>query len=383
MDYASTTPVDKRVLKEMEKFWAVDFGNAGAIHKEGYEAKKALGSFRQKTASLLNAKSEEIIFTSGGTESNNLAIQGIIKFLRKNSVPLPEMHLITSVIEHPSVLRNFKELENMGAKVSYMKVGSDGVVDPEDVRKAINEKTVLISIMYANNEIGTIQPISEICKIAKEQRQKFGRKDFFPYVHTDACQAPLYLDVNVEKLGVDFMTLDAQKIYGPKGVGCLYKRKGVFLEPVILGGKQENDLRSGTENLPLISGFAKALEIADLEREGEKERLTSLRNHFFQSVKTIFPKVVINGSLADRLPNNANISYRGLDSEFAVVQLDAKGISCSTKSTCLKESDSSYVVDALYGDKELSKSTLRFTFGRDTDRKKVDELLKALKKVLK
>ena len=383
MDYAATTPVDKAVLKEMENYWSRSFGNPGSIHKEGYEAKKAVELSKQRIAKILGSKSEEIIFTSGGTESNNLVVQGLVKFLRKNSVPVPEMHFISSVIEHSSVLRNMQELENMGAKVTYIGVDEKGLVNPEDIKKAITEKTVLISICYANNEIGVIEPIQEITKIVKDYRIKSGRKDCFPFVHADACQAPLYLDLNVEKLGVDYMTLDAQKMYGPKGVGCLYKKKGVFLDPVIVGGKQENDLRSGTENVPLLVGFAKALELAVADKEKESSRLSGIRNHFINNLKTMFPKVVVNGSVDSRLPNNVNISYRGLDSEFAVLQLDSKGIACSTKSTCLKNDDFSYVVASLYADKELAKSTLRFTFGRETTKAHTDYLLSCLKKILK
>src|SRR3989338_6805624 len=275
LDHAATTPIDARVKEAMDLFLTQDFGNAGGLYREGRIAKDAMEGARATIAKIINARSEEIIFTSGGTESDNLAIFGVSEAASSSSKSdfrsakksdffpgeAAKPHIITTKFEHHAVLRPFEELEKGGFDVTYLDVGEDGIVNPEDVRKALRSETILVSVMYANNEIGTIQPIAEIGKIIKEYRTSH-----FPYFHTDACQAAGYLDLNVNNLGVDLMTVNGSKIYGPKGAGFLYKRGGVKIKPQIIGGGQEIRMRSGTENIPLIVGLAKAFEIAQTER---------------------------------------------------------------------------------------------------------------------
>jgi cysteine desulfurase len=358
MDYAASTPVDAEVLKAMMPYFAEDFGNANSIHQEGVKAKQALDAARKSVADILNARDEEIVFTSGGTESNSLAIVGVIDDI-KNS------HAVTSVIEHPSVLEVFKALEKRGLDVSYIEVDETGVVNPKDVRDAIKENTVLVSVMYVNNEIGTIQPINEIAKGVRSKKKEYNSNILF---HTDASQAPLYLPLNTLKLGVDMMTLGGQKIYGPKGVGCLYKKKDIKI------------IKAGTENIPLIIGFAKAFELADKNRESETKRVTELRDYFIDELNKEIPEAELNGNRELRSPNNINIYIPNIDGEFFTVLLDSKGIACSTKSACKvdDEDEGSYVIQALGYSKERSKSSLRFSLGKDTTKKDIDYVVKTL-----
>ena len=302
LDYAATTPVDKKVVKVMERYWGKDFGNAGSICKEGVDAKKALTSARKNIAGFLGARSEEIYFTSGGTESNSLAIEGTLRSREEKGTPRNKMHIITSTIEHPSVLDHFKTLEKEGVEVTYIHVDESGIINPDDVYDSLKPNTVLVSIMYVNNEIGIIQPIPEISK--KVKQFDGGTKNELPYFHTDASQAPLYLPINVLSLGVDLMTLDAQKIYGPKGVGCLYRKRGVIISSIFIGGNQEKSLRPGTENVPLIIGFSKALEIAMQLKESETERLTKLRDYFIKTILEKIPNAELNGDKGMHLKNN-------------------------------------------------------------------------------
>jgi cysteine desulfurase len=290
------------------------------------------------------------------------------------------MHFITSVIEHSSVLECFRELEEAGAKVDYAPVKENGVINPEVIAKFLKPETVLVSIGFANNEIGTIQPLR---KIAGKIREHNGtpNKKIKTLFHTDASQAPLYLDCTASRIDVDLMTLDGHKMYGPKGVGLLYHRRGLKLLPILHGGGQEGGLRSTTENVPSIIGFAKAFEIAVSKREKETIRLAKLRDYFFSEMENC----IINGDLLERLPNNVNISVLGLDTEFAVLKLDVAGIACSTKSSCLGSEGGSYVVRALGNGssaEERALSTLRFTFGRDTTKKDVEFLLKILRQIV-
>ncbi|MFA6552414.1 MAG: cysteine desulfurase family protein [Candidatus Paceibacterota bacterium] len=422
LDYASTTPLDKRVKKAMDRFLDKDFGNAGSIYKEGMEAKKALGEARKKIAGVFKCKTEEIIFTSGGTESNNLAIIGVMNAIAdlrgvntRICADLKNFHIITTQIEHSSVLQCFKKLEKKGAQVSYIGVGQNGVVNPKDIENALRLNTVLVSVMYANNEIGTIQPIREISKIIKSHNLQTSKSvnlqtykpceknslGIFPqsgisqgklrnlqtYFHSDASQAACYLDLNVERLGVDLMTIDGHKIYGPKGVGALFVKKGTTISKIMEGGEQEMDLRPGTEPIPLIVGLSEALVIADSEREKEFARLSKLRDYFYsQILKNLRidtsgkkeKKIELNGEMENRLPNNLNIYVPGIDAEFAVIKLDEKGIACSAKSACLKDG-SSYVVNALNLGKERGKQSLRFSLGRFTTKSEIDYAIKVLK----
>lgn len=366
MDYAATTPVREEVLKAMMPYFAEDFGNANSIHQEGAISRATLDIARKSVADILNARSEEIVFTSGGTESNRLAITSVAGDLKGK-------HAVTSTIEHPSVLEVFREFEKKGLEVTYVEVGETGVVNPKDVKDAIKENTVLVSIMYVNNEIGTIQPIAEIAKMLRHFRKKNKiqySKFNIPIFHTDASQAPLYLSVDINKLHTDMMTLGGHKMYGPKGVGCLYVKKDTKI----------NLPRKGTENIPLIVGFAKALELSEKRKEKESERLTVLRDYFIKELEEKISGLKLNGSREERAPNSVNIYIPNIDGEFFTVVLDSKGIACSTKSAC-KESDDeegSYVIQALGYSKERAKSSLRFSLGKDTTKKDIDYVVEVL-----
>ena len=377
LDYAAATPVRKEVKKSMDRFWDIDFGNAGAIHKEGAIAKKAISQSREKIAKIINARPDEIIFNSGGTEANNSAIFGVINRLNNNGMRFKDMHLVTTVFEHPSILECFKYLEKRGAKVDYLNIDREGIIDLQQLKEIITTKTVLISIMFINNEIGTIQPISEIAKIIKNFKKKQSQSVELPVFHSDSAQALLFLSINTQKLNVDMMSFDAQKIYGPKGVGALYIKKGIEINPLIIGGSQEGGLRPGTENTPLIVGFAKALELAEQEKSSESERLIKLRDYFIKEVLEKIPGTQLNGSLKNRLPSNVNISFPNTNNEFLVIQLDEKGIACSTKSACLG-GRSSYVIKSLTGNNDQANSSVRFTFGRSTTKKDIDYVVKSL-----
>ena len=375
LDHASTTPIDARVKRAMEPYFAKQFGNPSSIHTEGLEVKKAIDYARTKVARALECRAEEIIFTSGGTESNNLAIFGLLS-AKKNA------HIVTINIEHSSILGPLRELERQGrVEVTYVPVESNGIVRAEKIIAAIRLNTVLVSVQYANNEIGTIQSIAKIGKMIRALR--------VPIIfHTDACQAPLHLNCLVNALGVDLLTLDGHKMYGPKGVGCLYVRRGVRLAPILFGGGQENGLRPTTENVPSIIGFAEALHLAREARAKESARLTALRDYLYASVlqNTSIRKreIVVNGSMeaTERLPNNLNISLPGVDTEMLTLQLDAKGIAVSTKSSCLKNEKISYVVAALAHDNARAASTLRFTLGRGTTKKDIEYVVKTAERFL-
>jgi cysteine desulfurase len=391
LDNAATTPVHKEVILAMRPYWADKFANPGSITKLGVIAKTAIENSRLSIAERLKARAQEIIFTSGGTEANNLAIFGLVNNLERRGVKISDSHFITTNIEHSSVLECFKELERRGAKVDYLLVNDKGLIDLNDLRKKLKPNTVLVSIGYANNEIGVMQPIKEIAKEIRHARklhQNSALVSDFPLFHTDASQAGLYCNLSLNELGVDMMTLDAQKIYGPKGVGILFLKTGVRISPIIFGGGQERGLRSGTENVPLIVGMAKALEIA---RSGYQSsvsiKIKKLRDYFWQKIKKEIPQAVLNGDLENRLPNNLNISIPGIDSEFTVLCLDEQGIVCSTRSACSHDEDGSLVVHSLYKDKgllgeQLGKSTLRFSLGEDIAKKELDFVILKLKYII-
>lgn len=363
----------------MEKYMTNEFGNPNSIHQMGVMAKNAVENARKNVASAFNCHTDEIVFNSGGTEGNNSAIFGIFNHLRKDGVRYSDIHAITTNIEHSSVLECFKELEKRGVKVDYATVEKNGIVDSQKIKKLLKKETVLVSVMYVNNEIGTIQPIREIAKVIRNFRKNLPSvSKIYPLLHTDACQAPLFLNLNVQKLGVDLMTIDGQKIYGPKGVGALFIKRGVEIEPIIYGGGQERGLRSGTENVPLIAGLGKAIEIVGKNRIKNSERLSKIRDYGIKKIEEKIKTAVLNGDGIKRLPNNINISITEIDPEFVVLQLDEKGIVCSTKSACLREEETSYVVSALGNDDKHSKTSLRFSLGLDTTKKDMDYLVKTL-----
>jgi len=372
LDYAAATPVREEVKKAMEEFSDKVYENASGIYQEGLKAKKALEDSRRKIAKMVSAKPHEIIFTSGGTEGNNLAIFGTAHL----GVGHLSGHIITASFEHRSVLEPFRELEKRGFEVTYLKVSRDGFVDPEDVRKALRPNTILVSIMYVNNEIGTIQPVREISKIIKN----FNKDIIF---HTDACQAAGYLDISVEKLGVDLMTASGAKIYGPKRIGFLYKRESVKLTPQILGGGQEFGYRSGTEPLAQIVGLAKAFEIAVAERESEAKRIKELRDYFADGIIKNIENVEINGSLEKRIPSNLSVSFLGHESEALIIALDEKGIAVSSGSACdSKLPDLPHVIMALDKGEGSAKSVIRFSLGSRTTKEDIDYVLKTLPEII-
>ncbi|MBU6430939.1 MAG: cysteine desulfurase [Patescibacteria group bacterium] len=393
MDNASTTPISEEVKKAMDKYMTDEFGNPNSIHMMGVAAKNAVEGARKTVASAFNSHPDEVIFNSGGTEGNNAAIFGAFNHLRKNGVKYSEMRAITTNIEHSSVLECFKELERRGVAIDYAPVKENGIVDPVMIKKLLRLETVLVSVMYANNEIGTIQPIKEIAKVVRNFKKAVSYKllassyqmsaNNYPLFHTDACQAPLFLNLNIQELGVDLMTIDGQKICGPKGIGALFAKRGVLIDPIIFGGGQERGLRSGTENIPLIVGLSKAIEIAGKNRIKNSERLSKLLDYFIKKIEEKIPQVALNGDRIQRLPNNINIFIPGIDSEFIVLQLDEKGIICSTKSACLKNESASYVIAALGRDEKYAQSSLRFSLGLDTTKKNIDYVIKILIELVK
>jgi len=379
LDNTATTPVRKEVVLAMKPYWSESFGNPGSITKMGVKAREVVENARKMIAENLKARPQEIIFTSGGTESNNLAIFGLVNNLEKQGMNISDLHFITTNIEHSSISECFRELERRGAKVDYLKVNDKGIVDTRDLRKIIKPNTVLVSVGYANNEIGTIQPIKEIAKEVRHARKTNSNLCF----HIDASQAGLYLNLNINELGIDLMTLDAQKIFGPKGVGVLFVKAGIEISPIILGGGQEKGLRSGTENVPLIVGMAKALELARKDFEKKAGRIKITRDYFWSKIQKEIPEAVLNGDLENRLPNNLNISIPGIDSELIVLCLDEAGIVCSTRSACSQDEDGSFVVRALGKSDDFALSTLRFSLGENLTKKDLDFVVSTLKNIIK
>ncbi len=391
MDYAAATPVDPRVIKAMQKYQELEFGNPSSVHSSGVNAKRAVEDSRKEIASILNCQLGEIVFTSGGTEGDNMAIFGLVKSIREKYKGSRAGHVITTAIEHHAVLSPCKVLEKEGFDVTFLPVSSDGLVDSNDVKRALRPDTFLVSIMYANNEIGTVQPISEIAKVIRQYRSSQNSDKSscrFPFFHTDACQAPGALPLNVARLGIDLMTISGAKIYGPKGIGVLYIKNGVPVFPMIHGGGQEGGLRSGTENVASIVGMAKALSLVDSNREKESSRLCTLRDYFSNTILKIVPGSKINGYLgvelpSRRLPNNLNIFIPDIDNEQLVIELDAIGVMASLGSACsANETTGSHVLWALYHDLKINKGTIRFTLGKSTTKKDIDYVLKSLPEIL-
>lgn len=373
-DNSATTPVDSEVLETMMPFLTNKFGNASSIHFFGQEARSAIDKARHQVAALINARSNEIVFTSGGTEANNLAIRGLLEANKKYG-----NHVITSAIEHPSVKSLCESLEECGYKVSYLPVYEDGIVRMEDVQNAIQEDTVLISIMTANNEIGTLQPVEEIGKLVKELREN-GKKIWF---HTDAVQAVGKIEIDVNKIGCDLLSMSAHKIYAPKGVGALFMGRGVRTQSQNIGGHQERERRGGTESVPLVVGFGKACEQAQTKLSALTIRLGELRNSLEKGVSDTIPEIVFNGNELNRLPNISNISFRHIEGEALLINLDLQGIAVSTGSACSSGSlEPSPVIRALGRDDELSRGAIRFSFGQDNTVGEVTYLLEILPKAI-
>ena len=413
LDYASLTPIDPRVIREMKAYSSQTYANPSSLYREGVAAHTALNEGRTRTAAFLHAHPDEILFTSGGTEANGLALEGAGRTAHCSGIKKP--HLIVSAVEHSSVLEVADMMERHGTEVTRLGVNEAGIISLDELKRALKPDTFMVSIMTVNNEIGTIQPIREIAKIIRQARERFRgtasgtSASPYPLFHTDAAQAASFMDLNAEKLGVDLLTLDGSKAYGPRGISCLYVKRGTPIEPIMYGGGQESGLRSGTENIPSIMGFAKALDIASSLREKESMRINHLKAGFAADLKAIRPDITVNPSEEEQAsgalsksgknvatfqksqngdaafatlvqaPHILNVSIPGIDNEFFVLQMDARGIACSTKSSCLRDQDESYVLKAIGVD---SKTSVRFSFGRWTKESDIKKALSAVKEVL-
>ncbi len=369
LDYAATTPTHPDVVKAMLPYFTEKFGNPSAIYACAQETKAAIEDARSKVARLLGARDEEIVFTSGGTEANNFAIKGTAYANKRKG-----NHIITNVIEHHAVLETCHFLEKMGYQLTILPVDSYGGVSPDDVRNAITPKTILITIMMANNEIGTIQPIAEISKIAREAGV---------YLHTDAVQTACHLPINVYELGVDMLSMSAHKFYGPKGVGALYIRKGTRLVSFMHGGGQERNRRASTENVPGIVGMGKAVELAMDEMDAEATRITRLRDKLIKGLFDRIDPLRLNGHPQKRLPNNVNISIAFVEGEAICLNLDVEGICASTGSACSSGSlEPSHVMLALKLPPEEMRSSIRFSLGKWTTDEEIEYVLDVLPRIV-
>lgn len=361
LDYASATPIDRGVLNLISKKYKEFFGNPSAIHEMGVDAKKILDESRENIASILKCHKDEIVFTSGSTESNNIVIQNF-----KN--------IVTTNIEHASILEPARL-----ANTTLVPVEENGIVDPKKIKKVLTKNTNLVSVMYANNEIGSLQPIYEIAKEIRHFNKLNNTKILF---HTDATQAMNYVPINLEKLGVDLLSFNGGKIYGPKGIGALYIKRKIKISGMILGGDQEYGVRAGTENLPSIVGFAKALEVTEKIKEQERKRLKKLQDYFILKLLKI-DGVVLNGDRENRLPNNINITIPKIPSDLLVIEFSARGIMCSAKSACKSgDGKESHVIKAIHPKSDDVVGSLRFSLGRETKKEDLDFTLKSLKEIL-
>lgn len=371
MDNAATTPVRPEVVRAMLPYFTEFFGNASSIYELAQQSRGVLDDSRRTVAKSLGCRSSEIVFTSGGTESDNAALKGVAFALRNVG-----NHIITSAIEHHAVLHTCHQLEQFGFDVTYLSVDEDGLVDPYDLAAAVTDRTVLVSVMLANNEIGTIQPLSEIAAALRGEAQRFGRKI---YLHTDAVQAVGAIDVNVRKLGVDLLSLSAHKFGGPKGVGALYIKRGTPFEPLIMGGGQERDRRSGTENLPGVVGLTEAMRLVEAEREEATPHIMKLRDHVIHGILERMDGVRLNGHPTQRLPNNVNVSFENVEGEPILLGLDFAGICASSGSACSAASlEPSHVLTAIGLSADLAQGSLRITVGKDNTDEEVEYLLDTL-----
>ena len=375
LDHSATTPVRPEVLEAMLPHFSLGFGNPSSIYTIGQEARKAVDDAREQAARVLGARMSEIVFTSGGTESDNAALKGAAFALRHTG-----NHIITTAIEHHAVLHTCHQLERFGFEVTYVPVNEYGIVDPQTVARAVTDETVLVSVMMANNEIGTIQPVAEIARIVKAEAQRRSRTIV---MHTDAVQAAGFLDINARALGVDLMSLSAHKIYGPKGVGLLYVKRGTPFEAQNAGGGQERQRRSGTENVPGIVGMSEALRLAAFEREQVAAKSLRLRDKLIDGIFDSIDRVHLNGHPTQRLPNNVNISFEDIEGEPVLLSLDFAGVCASSGSACSSASlEPSHVLLAIRRSPELAQGSLRITLGRDNTDEDVDYLLAVLPEIV-
>lgn len=369
LDYSSTTPVDKAVVEAMSKAWTEDYGNPSSVHRFGQKAKVLLSQTRDKVASLLGCDSSEIYFTSGGTEADNLALKGVAYAARKKG-----KHIITTQIEHHAVLHSAEYLAQSGYDVTFLPCDGNGLIDPTDLKSALKEETTLASIMMVNNETGEVQPIRAMAEICREAGVLF---------HTDAVQAVGKIPVNISDLDVDLLSLSGHKIYGPKGIGALYIRKGVRVAPMIHGGSHEKRKRAGTENIPAIIGLAAALELVTARMDEENRRLAQLRDYFIDEVQSKVKDVFQNGSRDNGVPQIVNLSFKGAEGESIILSLDLKGVAVSSGSACTSGSlDSSHVLKAMKVDDLLAQGSIRFSLGYQTTKADLDYTISILPDII-
>ncbi len=374
LDHSATTPIDPRVVEAMEPFFAQTFGNASSIHAFGREARVALEEKREGIARFLNVDSGEIFFTSGGTEADNHAIKGVAFAARSKG----KTHIVTSKAEHHAVLHTCKFLEKLGFEVTYLPVDTYGRVDPDDVRQSLTDRTCVISIMHANNEVGTLNPIEEIAQIAREHGVPF---------HSDTVQSFGKLPIDVKRLGIDLLSVSAHKLYGPKGIGVLYVRKGIALENLLHGGGQERGRRAGTENVAYAAGLARAIEICKETMESEMERLRGLRDLLKRKLEETFDGLIFNTHPTESMPNILSISFDSrkveIDGEVLILGLDLKGVAVSNGSACTSGSmEPSHVLQAMGRDHRTAMASIRFSFGRSNTESDIDYTLEALKEIV-
>ena len=375
LDHSATTPADRRVVAAMLPYLTEKFGNASSVHGFGQEARAAVDRARREVAALLGARANEIIFVSGGTEANNLAIRGVCE-----TTAVHGRHIITSAIEHSSVRGICEALEKLGWEVTRLPVYENGIVKVDDVQAALRPDTVLVSVMLANNEIGTLQPVAEIAALIQAEREKSGRRIWF---HTDAVQGAGRIELDVEKLGCDLLSLSAHKLYAPKGAGALYVRRGVRLAPQNLGGHQERERRAGTEGVPGIVAFGEAAKLARQEMIQRAQHEERLRNIFEKGVAERVDNIVFNGDRDRRLPHVSNISFRFIEGEGLLISLDLQGIAVSTGSACSSGTlEPSPVIIAMGRNDELARGAIRFSFGKDNTEAEVDYVLEVLPRVV-
>mgnify|MGYP000954075755 FL=1 len=369
LDHAATTPEHPEVVSAMAPYFSEIFGNPSSIHSFGQEARAAVESAREKIAALINAKKEEIVFTSGGTEADNFAIKGVAFANSKKGD-----HIITTPIEHHAVTEPCQFMKTLGYRVTYLPVDQYGTVSPEDVKKAITDKTILVSVMHANNEIGTIQPIEEIGKITKEAGV---------YFHSDAVQTAGAIPVDVEKMSVDLLSISAHKLYGPKGIGCLYIRKGTKIVPFMHGGGQEKKRRGSTENVPGIVGFGKAAELAIKELDERQQHLIPLRDRLIKGLQEKIDNALLNGHPTKRLPNNVSMCFEFIEGESMLLNLDMEGIAASTGSACSSATlEPSHVLLSIGRPHAIAHGSIRFSLGRMTTDRDIDTVLDVFPKIV-
>lgn len=369
LDNSATTRLDDEVLKEIIPYLTEEYGNASSIYKLGRNTRNAVETAREKIAKAINAETDEIYFTSGGTESDNTAIRGIAYNNKKKG-----NHIITSKIEHPAILETCKQLEKEGFEITYLNVDKNGIIDFEKLKNSIKETTILISIMFANNEIGTIQPIKEIGIMARKNNI---------YFHTDSVQAVGSLKIDVKEMNIDSLSMSAHKFYGPKGIGVLYVKKGIIFQKFMNGGHQERNKRAGTENVPAIVGMGKAIEIAYRDLERHTKQIKELRDYYINQVKEKIPYIKINGDMEKRLPGNSNISFRFIEGEGLLLNLDLKGICASSGSACTSGSlDPSHVLLAIGLPHEIAHGSLRISIGKYNTKEEIDYVVECLVEIV-